>query len=119
MDATNQLRKVVIYALSDPRDLKIRYIGQSCNLKSRLKTMMTPSSASSPGIKSWVADLRKDGLKPTVVILQETNQELAGELEQSWITCFKEAGANLLNQQFYQAPDYRKSKNWWSDNYFE
>jgi len=83
--------KFYVYALIDPRDESIRYVGKSSNPARRLATHM--SRAAAPAMRSWIALIGR----PTVRILEELADETAALLaEQAWIT---EIGATyaLLN----------------------
>lgn len=103
-------RTVSIYALVDPRTQQVRYIGQTCDIKKRYNNINAPShSSKSIALNEWVKSIKSSGLKPIMVILQETTQDIAGALEQEWMIRFQQAGAKLINQRFNKAPDYLNS----------
>ena len=72
-----------IYALVDPRTNEIRYIGQTIKKpKHRLSEHITESKRyNSTHKQKWIMSLLKIGLKPSVVILEETTLELLNERE--------------------------------------
>lgn len=108
-------RTVWIYGLVDPRDQLIKYVGQTVNLKTRYTALMTVSSIScSYAVRAWVSDVKAEKKKPFMITLEQTDQTNAGKVELKWIMLFLEAGAPLLNQQIYEAHDYRESANWWN-----
>lgn len=91
---------VYIYSLSDPRTLKIRYVGQTCNLKTRVYIHMYKPSGN---MKEWINDLKANGLKPIVTILEETDYSGANEAEGNWYAVFVKARSPILN---IKVPDY-------------
>lgn len=107
-------RTVWIYAMIDPRDQLVKYIGQTVNLKTRYSAICHGVISCSMKVREWVHGMKQDKVKPTMIILQETNQTDAGKVELKWIMTFLEAGAPLLNQQLYEAHDYREAANWWN-----
>lgn len=89
-------RDVLVYALVDPRDSRIRYIGQTTNLKQRMN--VHTYAASSFAMRDWMGELRALKIKPIVVELQKTIGCYALQIEHEWLCAFKDAGAPLLNQ---------------------
>jgi hypothetical protein len=59
---------VSIYTLIDPRNNMIRYVGQSGNVSMRYQGF-SYVTASNPAIQDWFIELKQEGLKPTVHIL--------------------------------------------------
>lgn len=107
-------RTVWIYVLTDPRTDEIKYVGQSCNPSLRYRQLVGKKALVSPLLKHWTNSLREYRLKPKMIIIEETEGKFAGKLEQVWIKRYKDAGNILLNQQFYEAPDYRSRAIWWT-----
>jgi hypothetical protein len=65
-------RSTFIYALVDPRNQTIRYIGKSVRPKIRLATHLAPSSLKKPSHKNhWIKCLLELGLKPIMEIIGE------------------------------------------------
>jgi hypothetical protein len=85
-----------VYALVDPRDDEIRYIGQTTRtLPQRLKGHL---SRPAWRVEKWIAELRTADLGPQIVALRENVP--AGELltaEREEITRILAAGGELLN----------------------
>jgi hypothetical protein len=91
--------KFIIYALQDPTTMEIRYIGRSCSGLVRPKQHTFPSSLKHPNPKNdWLRPLAAQGLKPTVIVLQEV--ESASHLdaqEEHWIELALSFGWRLTN----------------------
>ncbi|MGH2496123.1 MAG: GIY-YIG nuclease family protein [Ktedonobacteraceae bacterium] len=90
-----------IYALVDPRDNAIRYVGLSDDVKVR----MYQHTRSYPGNveeQRWIEELRRDGLSPILQVLEtidtgDDRYALAREREEYWITEMSRLGYPLLN----------------------
>lgn len=67
-------KKFKIYALKCPIDGKIRYVGKSANFKQRFKDHLK-DVGSSTSKKVWIDTLLKKGLKPILIILDESDSE--------------------------------------------
>lgn len=85
-----------VYALKDPRDGSIRYVGTTINLHRRMKRHLrernrTPKCA-------WVRELQTLNLEPEVEILESGDGDNAGQdcAEQRWIGRYEQSGL-LLN----------------------
>jgi hypothetical protein len=93
--------KCYIYALIDPRDGAIHYIGSSKNPRIRYRQntqSVCDSPYNGPTAKNlWVASLRKDGLVPKMVILEETDKAQRFHREQTWMDDCLEKGFPLKN----------------------
>lgn len=86
-----------VYALTDPRDGKPRYVGQTkTTLAVRLKRHLGKTA---PRVAAWIAELRESGLSPLIVALRE-NVPVADLLtaEGEEITRIIAAGGKLLNE---------------------
>ena len=94
-------RNYVIYALVDPRDESVRYIGITDNMPTRfMHHLRETGSRTAKG--TWLAELRCYGLQPTIKILEEmrvkeTQRYLVEERERYWIRAFEQSGASLTN----------------------
>lgn len=87
--------KVSIYALSDPRSLRVRYIGQSIDPRQRLiGHLSAPKSDWTPKTR-WLRKLAALGLKPILTVIDEVEASMADEAEVRWIAAFKAVG--ILN----------------------
>lgn len=80
------LNKCVIYALVDPRDGCVRYVGATSEPSARLKEHMRHKGTSSRD--EWIRDLVKEKFKPVFVFLDSVQAEKAHEAELEWIAHF-------------------------------
>jgi len=87
---------VSIYALVDPRNLRVMYVGQTVDIKSR---MVFHSSANDNATMGWVSELRACEMRPSVIILQESEDSMANDDEAAWIQMFSARG-KLLNKVY-------------------
>ena len=94
-------RSYQIYALIDPRDMSIRYIGFSFDAQNRLYRHLMNKSTNQYK-KHWIESLRKLGLAPILQVLETIDAgpdaySTACEREQFWIDRMSRSGASLLN----------------------
>jgi hypothetical protein len=78
---------ISIYALADPRDGRVRYVGKAADVTRRLQNHLTPGALRRVRhVARWLAGLLAAGLRPTVTIL-ETVADGADwqEAERRWI----------------------------------
>ena len=85
----------VIYALIDPRDGRVRYIGKAKDAQKRLKGHMRETRRRSP-LYSWIASLKKRGLQPSCEILLTCVGDWR-EAEKRLIAEYREKFSDLLN----------------------
>jgi hypothetical protein len=83
-----------IYALVDPRDGEIRYVGKAKDLKVRLWGHLHEKARTHKA--NWIRSLLAAGLKPELRVLEETGDDWA-ERERWWIRHFRETGTQLTN----------------------
>lgn len=88
--------KTYIYGLIDPETNEMRYVGKSNNPKVRYQSHLTDKK-SNPHKTSWIKSLSNRGLKPKLVILEETTQDKWEERERYWIKHYQDEGAPLVN----------------------
>lgn len=89
--------KSYIYALTDPRDERCYYVGQTVNPMARLSGHKGDKSGKAK--IEWIARLRTVGLAPKMVVLEEVAEELATEREQWWIDELRQRGEPLTNHK--------------------
>lgn len=89
--------KTFIYALQDPITLEIRYIGKSNNPKQRLKAHCNPARFTSTHKFNWIQSLRKKGLKPIMIVVDEVSIDEWHYWERYWIEQMAQWGFNLVN----------------------
>jgi DNA-binding XRE family transcriptional regulator len=88
-----------IYALVDPRDQTIRYIGVSKDVQTRLAQHMREVQNEK---RKWLSELYQQGLVPDIKILETIEAEQDADIiysqrELHWIRYFSQAGAPLTN----------------------
>lgn len=87
--------KTFIYALVDPRNGIVRYVGKANDPEARrLEHLRYPGS--NPHKDRWLAQIVKVGLLPAIQILEECGEDWA-ERERHWIAFHRGAGSSLTN----------------------
>lgn len=78
---------ISIYALRDPFTLKIRYIGQTSNLRRRYWQHLKAGKLCQPDtyIYRWISNLLSKNEIPQLIILEEVEDEFWEQAEISWI----------------------------------
>lgn len=89
------MQKTYIYILVDPRDNQPKYVGKSINPRSRLYQHTYKFHHTLCG--NWLKSLSRQGLKPLMEIIDESDDGNWGWLEQYWIEQFKAWGFPLKN----------------------
>lgn len=93
-------KNIFIYALVDPRNNEIKYIGATKEGENRYKRHLRESYLKKSTLKNnWIKSLRKNGLKPKFEILEYCNLQNLGETEEFYIRYFKYIGFKLLNHE--------------------
>jgi hypothetical protein len=89
---------IYIYALIDPRDNEVRYVGKTNDLYSRFFQHISPSSLKNRTYKNnWIKSLLEKDLRPIISVLEKTNQENWEEREICWIKHYRDLGTKLTN----------------------
>lgn len=85
-----------IYALTDPRDQCVRYVGQTNDIGRRYSQHNSTIESTPKGL--WIQELHSLDLKPGIAVLAtaETQEEI-NYLETWWILLGRRAGWNLRN----------------------
>lgn len=87
-----------IYALKDPRNGAVRYIGWTVNAKQRFRDHLKASRlVHGTWRDNWLKSLAAVGLKPTLEILEIGQGSGWNISERKWINHFKALGAKLTN----------------------
>ncbi len=93
------MSKVYIYGLVDPRTEQIRYVGQTKDIKRRLRNHLNDAKR---GVKShkhsWIRKLLVEKVKPKITVIEKCNSRNADEREEYWIVYYRETEAGLTNQ---------------------
>lgn len=99
MDSLPSFTPVVyIYALCDPRDESIRYVGKSNNPFCRYQQHLVPRQLKQKCYKnSWILNLKSCGQKPVLRILQCVPECHWRSAECDWIARLMHSGCNLVN----------------------
>lgn len=97
-----------IYSLSDPRDLKIRYIGKTTNIKVRFNAHIKGKDGKLSKRGIWISELNQLCLMPILKIIEECSYEVGTDRETFHIRTAFANGANLLNTNF-QLPNLKLS----------
>lgn len=94
------LNRRVIYALVDPRDGVVRYVGvtdkPSVRYKDHLRDKRTSRKA------QWVQELAAENLVPTFVFIDSSPFEESLECERKWMKHFSKLG------ELFDGRDYKK-----------
>lgn len=85
----------LIYTLSDPRTGLVRYVGKTRDPKARIRNHMNKREHNHNG--NWIESLRKLGLEPEVIFIDEVPTEEWSFWEQHWIQVFLGWGFPLTN----------------------
>lgn len=94
-----------IYALIDPRDKQVRYIGQTDDLPKRLQQHIADKSNSPKSL--WIRDLGASGLHPSIVQLATVaDDENTFYAEHRWIYFGRKNGWNLTNTTAMKSEEY-------------
>ena len=85
-----------IYVLSDPRTGEIRYVGWTSKpLESRLRQHVRERSSCHR--VWWIRSLQREGLSPTIQLLQTVPDSDWNQAEVYWISFFRSLGYRLVN----------------------
>ena len=88
--------KVYIYALIDPRDQAVRYIGSTRMPRNRLSGHLAKYSYGTHEKREWIGGLKTVGIKPTLQILEETIEKHRAARETHWYKHYRDLGCNLF-----------------------
>src|SRR3989304_3863616 len=87
-----------VYCLMDPRTDDVRYVGCSLNPEARMSAFRR-ASGGGKNLESWLAELKAEGLEPTMQVVEETEKESRSFREEFWIRHFGSHGAQLVNKE--------------------
>jgi hypothetical protein len=93
------LSTVSIYGLVDPRTQQIKYVGKTNqSLGKRLSQHVHHYGVKRRNRQScWIANMLKNGVKPEIVEIEQTDETSWQEAEIFWIAYFRSIGADLKN----------------------
>lgn len=93
-------RKVYIYSLEYPEG-NIRYIGKTIDLKQRYRRHIYDSERKTSSKKlAWIKSLLKQGLRPIMKVIDETEESQSNFWEIHYIALYKSFGFILTNGTF-------------------
>jgi len=91
------MENVFIYALSDTRNNQIRYVGKANNPEDRYTNHFNSARDKNTHKRNWINSVRKDGLRPELIIIDEVPKSEWVYWEKFYISLFKTWGFSLLN----------------------
>lgn len=91
------MENVFIYALSDPRNNQIRYVGKANNPEDRYTNHFNSARDKNTHKRNWINSVRKDGFKPELLIIDEVPKNDWQYWEKFYISLFKTWGFSLVN----------------------
>lgn len=83
---------VAVYALLDPRDNTVRYVGKTTCPELRLREHIESAGNQSRRCR-WIADLVAHGMEPTMVILDRVSAARWEHVERRWIAFYSRRGS--------------------------
>ncbi len=88
-----------IYTLSDPETMKIRYVGWTTNLKSRLKWHISDAKTKTgkQHKRRWIKSLINKKLKPIMDVVEVGVGDGWQAIEKRWIKHHRDSGCDLVN----------------------
>jgi len=102
---------VVIYTLEDPITKVVRYIGKTeQSLSKRLVKHVHDSKKKTSHRNNWITSLVKQGLRPTITLLEEVTSKDWQSEEKYWIPQFKAWGFDLVNGTYGGEAVYKKGE---------
>lgn len=92
------MQTLKIYALVCPISRKIKYVGKTKkDLDDRLKQHIGQSYNGNALKAFWIKSLKTKGLKPIIIILEETKDLNNKDIEKKWIVVFDDLKCDLFN----------------------
>lgn len=91
------METVFIYALVDPRNEQVRYIGKSKDPIDRYRNHYNSARDKNTHKRNWINNLRKDGLRPELLVIDEVESDNWVFWECFYISLYKSYGFNLVN----------------------
>lgn len=96
---------MLIYKLCDPRTHRARYVGMTswkkdgpeASLRRRWYAHLDQNAPGTRARNEWVTELRSQGLRPTIHLLEVVPPHSAFDAETKWMHFLTEQGADLTN----------------------
>lgn len=86
-----------IYALVDPRTDEVRYVGATIDVTRRYRAHLTHQLDRDTPRAAWLNELLALGLKPELLVIEESSAGSWPERETFWILSYRAAGCDLTN----------------------
>jgi hypothetical protein len=86
-----------VYALVDPRDSAVRYVGCCLRIRIRRRLFKHYSPDYNRKLIAWVKSLKLLGLRPKQVLLESNVGDNWEDRERHWIKYYRSLGASLVN----------------------
>ena len=106
---------IYIYGLEDPETHEIRYVGKAKNPKARYRQHLYGHDLSNNHKQNWINSLLEKGLRPELIVLEETDDKHWEVREKYWIKFGLDNDWPLVNISCggacYPTPNI-KSYNW-------
>lgn len=92
---------ITVYALLDPRDSAIRYVGRTTDVKHRLTKHNSLKSNVGTPKNDWVREMRSVGVRPVLEVLEEVETKKEGKFwEVHYTDLFRSWGFDILNNRY-------------------
>ncbi len=90
-----------IYALCDPTTKQVRYIGYTYHPSRRLNGHIADArnKSQNPLKKAWLLGLAAKNLKPTMRVLERTDEANVTKREEYWYKLAIQCGCDLINDK--------------------
>lgn len=89
--------KIYIYILIDPETQQVRYVGKTKNPSRRYNQHISECSKIKSHKNNWIFSLKKKGIKPEMILIDECDTDNWIFFEQWYIELFKSWNFNLTN----------------------
>src|SRR5271157_3340526 len=86
-----------VYALLDPGDKELFYVGVTTQSHKRKSAHKQASSKVNPRLHEKLQDIKAKGCTPLFVVLERVENKERWQKEKQWIEFFTELGMSLLN----------------------
>lgn len=93
---------ITIYALIDPRDGKVFYIGRTSDMKHRLLKHNSVGTAKGTPKNVFIREIRAAGFRVTHIVLDEVNKSEGKFWETFYTDLYRSWGFNLLNNLYHK-----------------
>lgn len=102
-----------IYALVDPRNAEIRYVGQAVDVFRRYQQHIDSPGNGTQLYRAWILRLAELGLRPGLRILERKALATEGYIRECyWIAHYKAQDHDLLNQNGPGCRRHFRSERW-------